>query len=96
MPESKREIKNYLFKFRKLPRRTGRINGRKISRKKGTEKRRMMKSKDTGREKREVRRVETGKWQNKRRSCCFKEMGNVTYETKQKRTGNRILKGENK
>lgn len=45
-----------------------------------------MKSRDTGREKREVRRVETGKWQNKRRSCCLKEMGNVTYGNKAKET----------
>lgn len=45
-----------------------------------------MKSRDTGREKREVRRVETGKWQNKRRSCCLKEMGNVAYGNKAKET----------
>lgn len=88
MTESKREIKNYSYKFRKLPGRTRRINGKKkrFLGKKGTEKRGMMKSRDTGREKREVRGVETGKWQNKRRSCCFKEMGNVTYGHKAKET----------
>lgn len=52
MTESKREIENYSFKFRKLPGRTRRNNGRKNSGKKGTEKRGMMKSRDTGREKR--------------------------------------------
>ena len=52
-----------------------------------------MESRDTGREKREVRGGETGKWQKKRRSCHFKEMGKVAItETKQKTVGNGISK----
>lgn len=84
MTESKREIENYSSKIRKLPGRTKRTNGGKIAGKKGTEKRGMMKSMDTGREKREVRRVQTGKWKKKRRSCDIKEMGKVIYTNKAK------------